>query len=772
MNEDEVLEAARRILPEAKALIQSELGDVRYKSAKSRIEKNLSVDRRIANAAVKLLHAEGFMAGRAPNVFEHPDWETAVGIVQGARRVEGMWIDPQDGSGQKIDLPPLGDFLPGDWVELRRPDAKSRWRAGGFIRRGQTRWVCRVVEETRRRSTIEFQPISPFAPFTVQVPAASIPEGTDLAADAVELELAEESLSLARDFKRGLFAWNNSWGGRVEYRVWVKGVFRRTVGRLNDPLGEVAIAAAVHGIPVEFSAEARAEAAKLPDAVDGRSLLHRVDLTDVPLVTIDGEDSRDFDDAVYCEETDSGWRLLVAIADVSHYVRPGSALDRDAQLRGTSVYFPASVVPMLPEKLSNGLCSLNPGVDRLALVCDMMITKTGETAAYQFYPAVMHSHARLTYGQVWRALGGEAAAQKEVGERMPEIMRLYSLYKALREARRRRHALDFETTESQAVFACDGSIQCFKVREMTDANRIIEECMLAANVCAAQFVVANRAATLFRCHPEPEASKLTALRSIFRSYGVELPKNLKDPVVLGEAIEASKAQPGLQTAVLRSMARALYTPENIGHYGLQYKSYAHFTSPIRRYPDLLLHRTIRGILQHRRYAPEAYADAAALLGGFRARQLGSRPEAGKAEEKSRAAKAAAAWRTLGILTSSAERRADDASRDVMNWLKCRFMAAQGPRTYSATVTGMCSAGVYVTLDDMPIEGFVHVSALGWGYWEFDESSMTMRSDEELAEIRLGESVRVFASEVDPEARRIDFRMEPRGPKIKKGRRRR
>ena len=261
MNEDEVLEAARRILPEAKALIQSELGDVRYKSAKSRIEKNLSVDRRIANAAVKLLHDEGFMAGRAPNVFEHPDWETAVGIVQGARRVEGMWIDPQDGSGQKIDLPPLGDFLPGDWVELRRPDVKSRWRAGGFIRRGQTRWVCRVVEETRRRSTIEFQPISPFAPFAIQVPAASIPEGTDLAADAVELELAEESLSLARDFKRGLFVWNNSWGGRVEYRVRVKGVFRRTVGRLNDPLGEVAIAAAVHGIPVEFSAEAAAEAA-------------------------------------------------------------------------------------------------------------------------------------------------------------------------------------------------------------------------------------------------------------------------------------------------------------------------------------------------------------------------------------------------------------------------------------------------------------------------------------------------------------------------------
>ena len=438
-------------------------------------------------------------------------------------------------------------------------------------------------------------------------------------------------------------------------------------------------------------------------------------------------------------------------------MRPGSALDRDAQMRGTSVYFPASVVPMLPEKLSNGLCSLNPHVDRLVMVCDALVSSEGETTAYQFYPAVIHSHARLTYTQVWSALSGEAAGLEAVGERIEEVRRLHALYGALRRARKARSALDFETQESQAIFDEKGGIAGFRVREHNDAHRLIEECMLVANVCAAEFVLANKQLTLFRVHEKPSADRLATLKSVLAPF--KLSAGDGSAKSLQALIEATKAMPFLQTAILRTMSRACYQPENVGHFGLQYQAYAHFTSPIRRYPDLLLHRTIRGILTKRRYVPSVVFDDAAVMSGYHARSLGAKPEREDKPASNRtAAGRAQAWARLGILTSAAERRADDASRDVMQFLKCDYLRSRVGRKFKGTVTGMCAAGVFVSLDEMPIEGFVHISNLGWGYYDYDESQMTMTSYDEMTQVRIGDHVVVRLDAVELETRRINFQL--------------
>ncbi|MBS5217533.1 MAG: RNB domain-containing ribonuclease, partial [Sutterella wadsworthensis] len=404
----------------AKAFLAGLKEDVSYTQAKKKLKRELGFASEVANALIVRLNEEGFEKGDEKNWFLNPEAETTTGVVQGARTLDKMTVMPQCDAGEEIELPIYRpNYIPGDVFELRR--SISGWRLSKFIRRPQKRWVCQFLAKSGEY--VYFKAVSAFAPLEFAVPASEIPPDVNLKKDAVEVELLPDS---------------ETPGEAVNYeeRVELNARFVKVVGAMNDPLGEMAIASAQFGVPIEFSPETLEEAKKLPDAVDKRSLQNRVDLTDLPFVTIDGEDARDFDDAVYCADLpDGGWRLLVAIADVSRYVKPGTSLDRDAQIRATSVYFPASVVPMLPEKLSNGLCSLNPGVDRLVMVCDAIVSPEGRTTAYQFYPGVIHSHARLTYNVVWSALQKEPAGLEAIGERLPEIERLHALFMALKAAR-------------------------------------------------------------------------------------------------------------------------------------------------------------------------------------------------------------------------------------------------------------------------------------------------------------------------------------------------
>lgn len=734
-------------IQKAKAFLAGLREDVSYTQAKKKLKRELGFASEVANALIVRLNEEGFEKGDEKNWFLNPDAETTTGVVQGARTLDKMTVMPQCDAGEEIPLPAYRpNYIPGDVFELRR--SISGWRLSKFIRRPQKRWVCQFL--TKSGEYVYLKAVSAFAPLEFTVPASEIPPDVNLKKDAVEVELLPDS---------------ETPGEAVNYeeRVELNARFVKVVGAMNDPLGEMAIASAQFGVPIEFSPETLEEAKKLPDVVDRRSLQNRVDLTDLPFVTIDGEDARDFDDAVYCADLPGGgWRLLVAIADVSRYVKPGTSLDRDAQIRATSVYFPASVVPMLPEKLSNGLCSLNPGVDRLVMVCDAIVSPEGRTTAYQFYPGVIHSHARLTYNVVWSALQKEPAGLEAIGERLPEIERLHALFKALKAERIARGALDFETEESQAVFNGKGQIESFSVREHNDAHRMIEEAMLVANVSAAKFVLEKKQLTLFRVHDKPDPKKLQELKSLLASFGIAFKSSNERETLahaLSKVIEETKDRPYIQSAILRTMQRACYQPDNIGHFGLQFDAYAHFTSPIRRYPDLLLHRTIKGILSHRAYVPVVEFDDAEVMSGYHARKLGARPDekaAAPAKPLSRTEARKRVWSRLGIICSSAERRADDATRDVMKYLKCEFLRSKVGRKFNAVVTGMCPAGVFITLEAMPIEGFIHISELGWGYYEYDENAKKMTSYDEMTEVRLGDRLSVRLNSVELEERRINF----------------
>ncbi|WP_027818291.1 ribonuclease R [Paraburkholderia bannensis] len=540
------------------------------------------------------------------------------------------------------------------------------------------------------------------------------------------------------------------------------------LGDIDDPGMEIEIAVRKYGVPHEFSAPALADAAKLPDAVRPTDIRYRVDLRDVPLVTIDGEDARDFDDAVYCEPMQvgkgEGFRLLVAIADVSHYVLPGSGLDVDAIERSTSVYFPRRVIPMLPEKLSNGLCSLNPHVDRCVLVCDMVITARGEIKAYQFYPGVMHSAARLTYTEVAAVLkntkGPEATRRAAL---LPQLQNLYGVYKALFAARQKRGAIDFDTTETYIVCNAQGKIEQIVPRQRNDAHKLIEECMLSANVCAADFMKRNKHPGLYRVHAGPSAEKLENLRTFLRGMGLSLgggdTPHASDYAALMAHIRDRPDAQMLQTMLLRSMQQAVYSPDNIGHFGLAYEAYAHFTSPIRRYPDLLTHRAIYAILQGKKYqpaAPEGVDLNTALSPRARAMQAEDEEKRGR----SRAARGAntAIWEELGLHCSANERRADEASRDVEAWLKCYFMRDKLGEEYGGMVSGVTSFGIFVQLDSLFIEGLVHVTELGSDYFQYDDIKNELRGERTGIRYRLSDRVRVQVSRVDLDARKIDFRL--------------
>ena len=539
------------------------------------------------------------------------------------------------------------------------------------------------------------------------------------------------------------------------------------LGDIEDPGMEIEIAVRKFGVPHEFSAAALKQAAKLPDAVLRADMTERVDLRDVPLVTIDGEDARDFDDAVYCEPVklgrSSGYRLIVAIADVSHYVTPGGVLDDDALERSTSVYFPRRVIPMLPEKLSNGLCSLNPDVDRLTLVCDAVITAKGEVKAYQFYPAVIHSAARLTYTEVAAILGNtkgpEAAREPRL---VPHLQNLNGVFQALLQARQARGAIDFETTETYIVCNAAGKIEQILPRVRNDAHRIIEECMLAANVCAADLLLRHKHPALYRVHAAPTKEKLTQLRTFLKQLGLHLAggdtPTAADYAALMPKIKARPDALLLQTMLLRSMQQAVYSPENIGHFGLSYDAYAHFTSPIRRYPDLLVHRAIKAILQGKRYEPKGIdigALNATLSNAARKQQA-----LDKIDGKKKTSASPAIWEALGIHCSANERRADEASRDVEAWLKCYFIRDRLGEEFSGTISGVAGFGIFVQLDTLFVEGMVHVTDLGADYFQFDEARHELRGERTGKRYQLTDRVLVQVSRVDLDARKIDLSLVP------------
>ena len=534
------------------------------------------------------------------------------------------------------------------------------------------------------------------------------------------------------------------------------------LGEIDDPGMEIEIAVRKYEVPHRFSSETLAQAAALPEKIRPADRRHRIDLTDVPLVTIDGEDARDFDDAVYCEpakigrvKSPNGWRLVVAIADVSHYVKPGEPLDEDAYERATSVYFPRRVIPMLPEKLSNGLCSLNPDVERLAMVCDMLIGADGEVHAYQFFPALICSHARFTYTEVAAILantrGPEAARRSEL---VPHLLHLHEVYRALLKQRVQRGAMDFETTETQIVCDENGHIEKIVPRTRNDAHRLIEEAMLAANVCSADFIARAKHPSLYRVHEGPTPEKRTLLQNYLKALGLGLSVSEEPHPKEYQAIAAAtKDRPDAQqihTMLLRSMQQAIYTGTNAGHFGLAYEAYTHFTSPIRRYPDLLVHRVIKALLTGKRYH--------LLSGKFeeapKVRQAGKARHAPNQEMEH--------WEGAGAHCSANERRADEASRDVEAWLKCRYMREHLGEEFSGTVSAVTGFGLFVTLDSLYVEGLVHITELGGEYYRFDEVRQELRGERSGIRYAIGARVRVQVSRVDLDGRRIDFRMVREG----------
>ncbi len=512
--------------------------------------------------------------------------------------------------------------------------------------------------------------------------------------------------------------------------------FRQAIGHVVEILGEhmapgmeIDIAILSHGLHQRWPAAVENEISSYTAEVTEADKAGREDIRSLPLVTIDGEDARDFDDAVYCERKGEGWRLLVAIADVSHYVQPDSALDKEATLRGNSVYFPERVIPMLPEVLSNGLCSLNPHIDRLCMVCDMSLDARGNFEKARFYPAVMHSHARLTYTKVAAMLvDGDEPLRHEHALILPHLENLHSLYQLMAKRRRQRGAIDFDTTETRIVFGDDRKIEKIVPVVRNDAHRLIEEFMIMANVATARYLLKNKIPALYRIHEGPKLVKLEALREFLGEFGFHLrggdKPSAKDFAQLLNEIHERPDAHLLQTVMLRSLQQAVYSPDNVGHFGLAFDAYAHFTSPIRRYPDLLVHRAIRHLLTHKgakgfRYDHDAIAK-------------------------------------LGENCSQSERRADEATRDATDWLKCEFMLDKIGEEFDGTISSVTGFGLFIELDNIYVEGLVHVTSLSKDYYHFEPIKHRMLGERTRKIYQLGDRLRIRVARVSLDDRKIDF----------------
>ena len=519
--------------------------------------------------------------------------------------------------------------------------------------------------------------------------------------------------------------------------------FFQPIGKITEILGEnmakgmeVEIAIRKHDIPHVFPSAVEKQLKKWDEDVPEEAKRGRVDLRDLPLVTIDGEDARDFDDAVFCQKQGKGWKLWVAIADVSYYVRPKSALDTEAYNRGNSVYFPNRVVPMLPEKLSNGLCSLNPQVDRLCMVCEITLSAKGKMTDYRFYEAVMNSHARLTYNKVAKILEKDTALCERYASLVPHLQDLHDMYQALVKARQQRGAIEFETIESKFIFNALGRIERIDPVVRNDAHKIIEECMILTNIASANFMAKHQEPALYRIHAVPSEEKLTAFRSFLAECGLSLSGgNKPTPTDYAQLLEQIKPRPDhelIQTMLLRSMSQAVYSADNIGHFGLALEEYAHFTSPIRRYPDLTLHRGIKYLLAKQKGSKRKTTDT----GGYHY-QLDEMD-------------------VFGAHCSSTERRADDATREVADWLKCEYMQDHVGEEFDGVISSVTGFGFFVRLNDLFIDGLVHISGLANDYYLFDMPKQRLIGENSGMIFRLGDAVKVRVEAVSLEQKQIDF----------------
>ena len=652
-----------------------------------------SRERRSFDAGLGVLERAGeIVRNRAGALLVARRIKVVAGRVEGHPDGHGFLV-PDEG-GASIFLPPheMRSLMHGDRASVRVSGTDQRGRPLGalveVLERAKRRIVGRLQDE---RGVLVLVPEDRRIAHDILVPPA---EGRKAKpGEVVTVDLIAPPAPHAQPI------------GRVA----------EVLGHYADPGMEIEIALRKFDLPHEFSKGALGLARSIPDEVREGDTRGRRDLRSLEFVTIDGETAKDFDDAVFCRRDGKDFRLWVAIADVSHYVRHGDALDLDARSRGTSVYFPRRVIPMLPEKLSNGICSLNPKVDRLAMVCEVAISAQGELGDYQFYPAVFRSHARLTYTKVW--------ADIESGRPPENIARLYQLFKVLYASREKRGAIDFETVETRMLFDPRGKIEKIVAEGRNDAHRVIEECMLAANVCAGDFVAKRGQPVLYRVHDVPSEEKVAALRAFLGELGLRLPGgDIPQPRDYAALLERIKGRPDfslLQTVLLRSLKQAKYTPENVGHFGLAFDAYVHFTSPIRRYPDLLVHRAIKAVLNSKKYD-------------------------------------GLDWEELGRHCSETERRADDASRDVEAWLKCYYMKARVGETFSGTITGVVPFGLFVTLDEYFVDGLVHISELGRDYFEYDGTRHLLFGSRTKKRFRLTDRMRVKLVRVEVDQRKIDL----------------
>ena len=623
-----------------------------------------------------------------------------------AGRVEGHpegfgFVVPEEGEDLYLGPHEMRKVLHGDRVMARKSGVDQRGRSEAKIVEVIERVNKRVVGRLRREHGVLF----------VQPSERRISQNVHVAAE--DADGARAGQVVVAELTAQPDGHTEPIGRIVE-----------VLGEAADPGIEIEIALRKHDLPFKFSEASEQLAAKYPEAPREGDLAGREDLRGLELVTIDGETARDFDDAVYCDRTREGFRLVVAIADVSHYVRDGDALDAESRERGNSVYFPRRVIPMLPERLSNGLCSLNQDVDRLCMACDMAIGPRGQIGRYRFYPAVMRSRARLTYTAVAAALANpQGEAGRSLRGLLPRLQLLDQLFHALLKAREERGAIDFETIETQFIFDDDNRLLRIDRVERNDAHRIIEECMLAANVCSSDFLSERKHPTLYRVHEGPTPEKLKALREFLKGFGLQLAGG-DEPTAkhYAKLLETVRKRPDvqlLQTVLLRSLQQAQYSPENVGHFGLAYEHYTHFTSPIRRYPDLLVHRSIKAALAGGRYKPGN-------------------------------------WTELGAHCSQTERRADEATREVAAWLKCYYMRDRVGEEFEGSVSAVTGFGIFVALDDFYVEGLVHISELGQDYFQFDPVRHQLVGDRTRKQFRLADRVRVKIARADLETSRIDF----------------
>ncbi len=546
--------------------------------------------------------------------------------------------------------------------------------------------------------------------------------------------------------------WNGAVNGQIVVAEIVEQPSKRSrpVGRIIEVMGEhmapgmeIELAIRSHQLPVDWPEEVEQEIGGLGVEVDETAKQGREDLRQLALVTIDGADARDFDDAVYCEQSGNGWRLLVCIADVSSYVEPDCALDREAENRGNSVYFPDRVIPMLPEALSNGLCSINPDVDRLCMTCEMFVDSNGEVNSFRFFEGVMCSHARLTYSQVADMLvEGDAELCQQYAELLPHLHQLYALFQVLRGARERRGAIDFDTTETRILFDSEQKVERIVPVYRNDAHRLIEECMLMANVAAARYLLGKKIPALYRNHEGPPEDKLSDLREFLAELGLVLTggdePTAKDYAELLESVSDRPDKHLIQTVLLRSMSQALYGAENQGHFGLSFPAYTHFTSPIRRYPDLIVHRAIKHLIRGGK--PDEFEYSLPRLQG------------------------------LGEQCSSTERRADEATRDAVDWLKCEYMLNKVGEEFDGIITSVTSFGIFVELDGIYVDGLVHITALDNDYYHFDPVGHRLSGERSGRIFRLGDQIRIKVAAVNLDDRKIDFVLAESGGGVRDSKR--